>query len=131
MATIRVDGNDGLAVYLATQYARNYIIEFKKPALLEIMSYRIGDHSTSDASTLYRSAEELKSWHEVNNAILRFTKYLVVSGVMPNAVQFATDTRKTAREDVIRTLNECASVKLGPIRDLFDDVYEKLPQHLS
>ena len=43
---------------------------------MELMSYRIGDHSTSDHSVLYRSEEELKEWLDTNNPILRLAKYL-------------------------------------------------------
>lgn len=52
--TARVDGNDTLACLYATQQARKYIIENKKPYFLEFMTYRVGDHSTSDNSALYR-----------------------------------------------------------------------------
>lgn len=40
------------------------------------MTYRVGDHSTSDNSTLYRSDEERKQYREVNNPIKRLTKFL-------------------------------------------------------
>ena len=46
----RVDGNDVIAVYNAVKFAREHIIKNKEPYLLEFMSYRIGDHSTSDQS---------------------------------------------------------------------------------
>lgn len=40
IATTRVDGNDVFAMYHATQEARNYCLETKKPVLIEAMSYR-------------------------------------------------------------------------------------------
>lgn len=48
MKTIRVDGNDLFAVYNAVAAAREIIIKEKRPALVEAISYRVGDHSTSD-----------------------------------------------------------------------------------
>lgn len=57
--TYRCDGNDALAVVNVVREARKYIIENKKPAFIEFMSYRIGDHSTSDHSVLYRTEEEI------------------------------------------------------------------------
>jgi 2-oxoisovalerate dehydrogenase E1 component alpha subunit len=54
MATIRVDGNDLLAVYEVTKRAREYAIENSAPVLIEYMTYRQGHHSTSDDSTQYR-----------------------------------------------------------------------------
>lgn len=40
ISTIRVDGNDVLAVYFATKAARDFCIEQQKPVLIEAMSYR-------------------------------------------------------------------------------------------
>ena len=50
MPSIRVDGNDLFAIYWATKEARKLIIKEKSPVLIEAMSYRVGDHSTSDFS---------------------------------------------------------------------------------
>lgn len=50
MPTIRVDGNDVFAIYNAVKKAREIIIKEKRPALVEAISYRVGDHSTSDFS---------------------------------------------------------------------------------
>ena len=62
IASTRVDGNDALACYEATKYAREYILKNKKPYFLEFMTYRVGDHSTSDNSSMYRSEDERKEW---------------------------------------------------------------------
>ena len=59
MSTIRVDGNDVLAVYNATKAAREIAASENKPVLIEAMTYRIGHHSTSDDSSAYRSVDEV------------------------------------------------------------------------
>jgi 2-oxoisovalerate dehydrogenase E1 component alpha subunit len=41
MATLRVDGNDAIAVFQAVRQCREYILKNKKPVLLEMMSYRV------------------------------------------------------------------------------------------
>jgi 2-oxoisovalerate dehydrogenase E1 component alpha subunit len=38
--TIRVDGNDVLAVYKATKYAREIAVQEQRPVLVESMTYR-------------------------------------------------------------------------------------------
>jgi 2-oxoisovalerate dehydrogenase E1 component alpha subunit len=48
MHAIRVDGNDALAVYAATQEARAIALRDNRPVLIEAMTYRVGHHSTSD-----------------------------------------------------------------------------------
>lgn len=40
MATIRVDGNDTMAVYNAVKSAREVAINQNKPVLIEAMTYR-------------------------------------------------------------------------------------------
>jgi 2-oxoisovalerate dehydrogenase E1 component alpha subunit len=40
------------------------------------MTYRVGDHSTSDNSSLYREEDERKEWKEKNDPIKRLTKFL-------------------------------------------------------
>ena len=68
MATIRVDGNDVLAVYNATQKAREIAATENKPVLIEAMTYRIGHHSTSDDSSAYRSVDEVRIFQLVNGS---------------------------------------------------------------
>ncbi|MEJ6744632.1 MAG: thiamine pyrophosphate-dependent dehydrogenase E1 component subunit alpha, partial [Porticoccaceae bacterium] len=52
--TIRVDGNDILAVYTAAVAARKIAVDQQQPVLIEAMSYRLGAHSTSDDPSGYR-----------------------------------------------------------------------------
>lgn len=40
--TIRVDGNDVLAMYFATKSARDFCVKQQKPVLIEAMTYRQG-----------------------------------------------------------------------------------------
>lgn len=60
--TIRVDGNDLCAIYIATKKARELILKDKMPVLIEAISYRQGDHSTSDFSQRYRDEKEMLKW---------------------------------------------------------------------
>ena len=65
MPSIRVDGNDLFAIYFATKRAREIILTEKKPVCIEAISYRVGDHSTSDFSQRYRDETEMKKWKEL------------------------------------------------------------------
>jgi TPP-dependent pyruvate/acetoin dehydrogenase alpha subunit len=57
---IRVDGNDPLAVYLATREARRRALEGPgRAVMVEAMTYRVGHHSTSDDSSAYRNPSEV------------------------------------------------------------------------
>eukprot|EP00188_Purpureofilum_apyrenoidigerum_P000301 Plantae.Rhodophyta-Purpureofilum_apyrenoidigerum.ctg11239.p1 GENE.Plantae.Rhodophyta-Purpureofilum_apyrenoidigerum.ctg11239~~Plantae.Rhodophyta-Purpureofilum_apyrenoidigerum.ctg11239.p1 ORF type:complete len:403 (-),score=70.77 Plantae.Rhodophyta-Purpureofilum_apyrenoidigerum.ctg11239:410-1618(-) len=76
---IRVDGNDALAVYAAVRDARKKILEFQKPLLIELMTYRGGHHSTSDDSTRYRSKEELTHYADTASPIHRLKLHLFLN----------------------------------------------------
>ena len=65
MPSIRVDGNDIFAIHAATKKAREIIIAEKRPVLIEAISYRIGDHSTSDFSQRYRDEKEMLKWKDL------------------------------------------------------------------
>ena len=64
LPTIRVDGNDLLAVHDATAAARERALKDNTPVVIEAMTYRGGHHSTSDDSTRYRGADEIQYWYE-------------------------------------------------------------------
>lgn len=40
------------------------------------MTYRVGDHSTSDNSKLYRKEDEPNEWKNTNDPIKRLTNFL-------------------------------------------------------
>ena len=79
----RVDGVNPLAVIDAYRRKLQLIKENKGPVLLDVLTYRLGGHSTSDQNA-YRSKEEIESW-EQNDCILLFRKQLIEAGVATDA----------------------------------------------
>eukprot|EP01017_Pseudomicrothorax_dubius_P020079 TRINITY_DN2203_c0_g1_i4.p1 TRINITY_DN2203_c0_g1~~TRINITY_DN2203_c0_g1_i4.p1 ORF type:complete len:423 (-),score=118.66 TRINITY_DN2203_c0_g1_i4:89-1357(-) len=130
IATLRVDGNDALACYNAVKAAREYIVRERRPALIEFMTYRIGDHSTSDHSVLYRDDQEIKSWTTQNHPITRLGLYLKNKGLIEANKEKDDAIRAKYREEIIRELKEALSGKKASIEELFVDVYDKLTPNL-
>jgi 2-oxoisovalerate dehydrogenase E1 component alpha subunit len=131
--TIRVDGNDVFAVYNAVKAARQSIIETGSPALIESMTYRGGDHSTSDFSKMYRHEEEMKKWHDylenIGDPVIRFFHYLQNKNwITENEYKDIIDD---AKEQVRNGLKEAMKCKKPSIDSLFEDVYENIPHHLQ
>jgi 2-oxoisovalerate dehydrogenase E1 component alpha subunit len=131
--TIRVDGNDVFAVYNAVKSAREHIISTGTPALIESMSYRGGDHSTSDFSKMYRHEEEMKKWSEylesIGDPISRFFTYLKSKNwITENEYKDIIDD---AKEQVRNSLKEAHKTKKCSIESMFEDVYEKVPKSLQ
>jgi len=131
MKTIRVDGNDAVAVMQATAYAREYIVKNKKPVLLEAMTYRIGDHSTSDHSILYRSQEEIDSWKNNNNPIERLTMFLKNEKKLKITEEVQLNLRKETQAEALKELKRASSEKLPKFSSLFTDVYDELTDNLK
>jgi 2-oxoisovalerate dehydrogenase E1 component alpha subunit len=71
----QVDGNDMLALYDRLQLALSRARQGKGPTLLECVTYRLGDHTTADDASRYRSDAELKkAWLE--EPVKRLQRYL-------------------------------------------------------
>ena len=66
----------------AVREARRRAVEGKKGVLVEAMTYRVGHHSTSDDSSKYRAAEEVKEWTIVGKTTFsaRIKTHLVGNG---------------------------------------------------
>lgn len=130
IASTRVDGNDFLACMYATAMARKYIIENKKPALIEFMTYRRGDHSTSDNSNLYREQNEVISWRS-NDPIRRLANYLDYRGWKKMDLEEEKKIRKKNREHVMNNLKMAETLPLPPVSKLFEDVYDVPTENLK
>ncbi len=76
----RVDGYNPLAVIDAYRRKKKIIQEEGGPVLLEVVTYRLTGHSTSDGNPSYRTKEELEAW-QAQDSIPAFAKALTEAGV--------------------------------------------------
>ncbi|MEQ5807739.1 thiamine pyrophosphate-dependent dehydrogenase E1 component subunit alpha [Alteromonas sp. NFXS44] len=126
--TIRVDGNDPLAVYAATRQAKEIALKEACPVLIEAMTYRLAAHSTSDDPSGYRSKDEEEKWRQ-KDPVLRLSEWLKSKEWFDAE---AVEKRKTAtRESVLAALKEAEKVPVNPIDDIVTDVYDHVPRHLN
>jgi len=125
--TIRVDGNDILAVYAAGVEARKLAIDSSGPVMIETMSYRLGAHSTSDDPTSYRNAEEEQLWAE-KDPILRMRKWLLGKSWWSDQQdhQLITNYKK----EILDALKAQEKRPSPSLNGLITDVYQTPPQHL-
>lgn len=126
--TIRVDGNDVLAVYAATQKARALALQENCPVLIEAMTYRLAAHSTSDDPSGYRSKEEEARW-QLKDPILRFQRWLDSKGWY-NEKSMNEYTEKS-RDAILKSLKKAEQVTINPLSDIIEDVYDTPPWHLK
>ena len=126
--TIRVDGNDPLAVFAATQEARRTALAEMCPVLIEAMTYRLAAHSTSDDPTGYRSRDEEDKWR-AKDPIARMANWLAHNGWFDEKQNKAKVDK--ARQDVLAALKVSETVPICGIDEIVEDVYDSVPWHLQ
>ena len=133
MAGLRIDGNDALAVYAATQWAAERARTNQGPTLIEHFTYRAEGHSTSDDPTQYRSAGEPGAW-PLGDPVARLKAHLIALGEWDEERHAAMD-REVA--ELVKASQKEAEKNgiLGhglhqPLDSLFDGVFEEMPWHL-
>ncbi|KIJ08624.1 3-methyl-2-oxobutanoate dehydrogenase [Paxillus involutus ATCC 200175] len=119
--TVRVDGNDILAVFNAVKEARRRCLESGRAVLVEAMTYRIGHHSTSDDSFAYRGRQEVENWKKIDNPITRFRLFMESKGWWDEKEEEVLKAKQ--KKDVMTALKRAEALKRSDLRDLFTDVY--------
>ena len=76
---LRVDGNDFLAVWAATEWAAERARSNLGTTLIELFTYRVEGHSTSDDPTKYRPADEPVHW-PLGDPVERLKAHLIALG---------------------------------------------------
>lgn len=126
--TIRIDGNDLLAVYEATKAAREYAVEHNAPVLIEAMSYRLGAHSTSDDPTGYRSKEEEAKW-ATKDPVLRYKHWLTKKGWWGDDQE--NELYAQYREEILAQMKAAEKRPVNKIDDIITDVFDVPTPHLK
>ncbi|XP_031394329.1 2-oxoisovalerate dehydrogenase subunit alpha 1, mitochondrial-like isoform X2 [Punica granatum] len=127
--SIRVDGNDALAVYTAVKRAREIAIEKHTPILIEAMTYRVGHHSTSDDSTKYRPINEIEYWKTARNPVSKFRNWVESNGWWSDEAEAELRTR--VRKQLLQAIQNAEKTEKPPLRELFADVYDVPPANLQ
>jgi len=126
--TLRIDGNDILAVLKATQWAREYALKENEPVIIEAMSYRLGAHSTSDDPSGYRTREEEEKWQS-HDPILRMKKWMLDQKWWDEEQE--TTLFEKLREEILAAVKVAEKIAKPPVEDLVTDVYDQVPKHLQ
>jgi len=131
--SLRVDGNDYLAVYAVAKWAIERARANLGPTLIEHVTYRAGAHSTSDDPAAYRPKTESDAW-PLGDPVIRLKNHLIAIGEWSDerhvqAEAEITDTVIQAQKEAERhgTLH---SGHPPSVRDMFEGVYAEMPPHL-
>ena len=133
IASLRVDGNDFLAVYAASQWALERARSNLGPTLIEWVTYRAGPHSTSDDPSKYRPANDAERF-PLGDPVKRLKQHLMVLGVWSEeehaATQKAVEAEVTAAQKEAESYGTLADGHVQSPAAMFEDVYKDMPAHL-
>ncbi len=133
IASLRVDGNDFLAVYAASLWAAERARGNLGPTLIEWISYRAGAHSTSDDPSRYRPADDWQHF-PLGDPIARLKQHLIGLGAWSEQEHAATQQELEAQVSAaLKEAERYGTLQGGhspPPASMFEDVYKDMPAHL-
>jgi len=129
---LRVDGNDFLAVYAATKWAADRARANRGATLIELYTYRVEGHSTSDDPSRYRPATEGKEW-PLGDPVERLKRHLILIG------EWSEERHESAKKEADETVQVANAeaqaigtlgVTKPSVKTMFEDVFKDVPSHL-
>jgi 2-oxoisovalerate dehydrogenase E1 component alpha subunit len=133
IASLRVDGNDFLAVYAASCWAAERARNNLGPTLIEWVTYRAGPHSTSDDPSRYRPADEWTQF-PLGDPIGRLRRHLIQLGwwsdAEHDAVQAELEAEVLAAQREAEQYGTLIDGRVPSAASMFEDVYKDMPEHL-
>jgi 2-oxoisovalerate dehydrogenase E1 component alpha subunit len=133
IASLRVDGNDFLAVYAASKWALERARSSFGPTLIEWVTYRAGPHSTSDDPSKYRPANDAARF-PLGDPIERLKKHLISLGAWSDVEHEVTkkelEAQVAAAQKEAEKFGTLADAHAQSVDSMFEDVFEQMPAHL-
>jgi 2-oxoisovalerate dehydrogenase E1 component alpha subunit len=131
--SLRVDGNDYLAVHAVAKWACERARRNLGPTLIEHVTYRVGAHSTSDDPAGYRPKTESDAW-PLGDPVIRLKNHLIVRGV------WTEERHKQSEAEILDSVTSAQreaeshgtlhSEQRPSARDMFEGVFAEMPPHL-
>src|SRR5678815_48414 len=128
IAALRADGNDVLAVYHTVKRAADKARRGDGATFVELLTYRVSAHSSSDDPSRYRDESVTEVWRGARDPIRRMETYLTQRGWLAAGERDAIAQRiETEVRDAIARQE---AVPMPALETLIDDVYEQPTQLL-
>jgi pyruvate dehydrogenase E1 component alpha subunit len=125
---VQVDGNDIIAVRAAMDHAIKRARNGHGGSVLELVTYRLSDHTTADDARRYRDDAEVKAGWE-REPMSRLRTFLISEGVWSEAEEAAWKEECGKRVD--EEVNAYLETKVQPVEAMFDYLYAELPAELE
>ncbi len=125
---IKVDGNDALAVYAATKEAVDLARAGKGPSIIEMFTYRMGPHTTSDDPSVYRDDKVTAKWAK-KDPIDRLEKYLIEKKAWTK--KKSEKLREEVVADFKTTFEKVEKLENTALEDVFKYTYAEMTPDLQ
>ncbi|MBC5767273.1 3-methyl-2-oxobutanoate dehydrogenase (2-methylpropanoyl-transferring) subunit alpha [Ramlibacter albus] len=133
IASLRVDGNDYLAVYAASRWAAERARSNLGPTLIEWVTYRAGAHSTSDDPSKYRPADDWERF-PLGDPIARLKQHLINQNAWSEQeheqVRLELEAEVAAAQKEAESYGTLLDGHIPSAATMFEDVYAVMPEHL-
>jgi pyruvate dehydrogenase E1 component alpha subunit len=126
--SIRVDGNDLLAVYAAASLGARIARENSRPVLIEGFTYRLGAHTTADDPKLYRDERQVESWRG-KDPLLRLERYLLHTGLITEKDR--DEMAGAALEEAKRAFERAEDEAVPSLEDTYRYTFASMPPVLE
>lgn len=124
----QIDGNDIFAVVKSVREAAERARNGEGPSLIEMQTYRLGAHSSSDEPSKYRSSQEEEDWKHFDG-LTRLQRHVNWRGLWDDEQRQQHEQEVDA--SISKLIKAAAPWPPPPVPSLFDDVYEAMPKHLE
>jgi pyruvate dehydrogenase E1 component alpha subunit len=128
MPCLQIDGNDVLAVRAAVAEAAERARSGGGPTLIEALTYRLSDHTTSDDATRYRGAAEVESARAAE-PLIRTRRFLEARGLWSDLLE--SQLRSECAAEIDTAVQDYLATPRQSIDSLFEHVYARLPRTLE
>lgn len=126
--SLQVDGNDVIACREAMDQALERARNGDGASLIEMVTYRLHDHTTADDARRYRDDDEVKAaWQK--EPLGRLRAYLTRLGAWSDSKEDAWKSECEAR--VNEEVDAYLGTKTQPVEAMFDYLYAELPLEIA
>ncbi|SNV21504.1 Pyruvate dehydrogenase E1 component subunit alpha [Dermatophilus congolensis] len=126
--SLRIDGNDPIALYLAVKQAREYALAGNGPVLIEALTYRTGAHTMSDDPKRYREDDEVDMWTS-RSAVTRLATHLTSKNLWNE--DMANHIDEQVKAEVKQAVTDMGKIPAQKVSTFLTNMYENPPQNIT
>lgn len=122
------DGNDIFSVIKAMRYAIEKARSGKGATLIELVTYRLGDHSSADDQKKYRDQAEVDEWKK-KEPVERLKRFMVSKGLWNE--KFDQDIISEAAQTAEKAITEAENIPSQKLDELFENIFSEMTPNLK